>query len=122
MASAELRVVGAAGMVPPACGASALSTGVSLGVCRSYGAQDAGSFTVASSQALGAAISALRFVAVRSVDGAALVLQVTPVGGSAQSVPFSDLAFLHAPPPATGFSSVVVQGAGRVEFLVAGDP
>lgn len=68
-------------------------------------------------------VAKVRLLAVRSLDGASLLLRVTSTnGGADQVLPVSGLAILQQPGVGDEFTAVALQGTGRVEYLLAGEP
>jgi len=90
---------------------------------RNYAAQDGGAFSVSGTTQLSpGAVTAIRFLAVRALDGQAMVAVVSSAtGGANQRIPFSDLLVLHAPGAGDPLTSVSLAGAGRIEYVIAGD-
>jgi hypothetical protein len=65
----------------------------------------------------------VRLLAVRSLDGASVKLRATSTnGGVDQVLPMSGLAVLVQPGVGDEFTALSLQGAGRVEYLLAGEP
>jgi len=92
-------------------------------VSRNYGAQDSGAFSVSGTTQLSpGAVAAIRFLAIRALDGQAMVALVSSSsGGADQGFPFSDLLLLNSPSPGDPIASVKLVGAGRIEYVIAGD-
>ena len=70
--------------------------------------------------ALGA-ITAVRAIALRSVDGASLVLKLTSAAGTDQAIPVSDVFLVQTKNAGDQFTAIKIVGTGRIELLVAGD-
>jgi hypothetical protein len=70
--------------------------------------------------ALGSMV-AVRAIAVRAVDGQSLVVKLTSAAGVDQAIPVSDLILVRAQNAADKFTAIKIVGAGRVEWLLAGN-
>lgn len=122
--SSKLFMAGQVQVMPSrSTGVEGLSASIDLSACKTYGNQESGSFTInAPSAPLPLdAVAAIRFAAVRSLDGAPMVAVVTSSAGTVQQVPFSDLFAIHLPLPSTPITALAILGVGRIEFIVAGD-
>lgn len=67
------------------------------------------------------ALTKVRAVAIRAVDGQSLVVKLTSAAGADQAVPVSGVLVVHAKNPGDQFTAVKVVGVGRIEYLVGGN-
>lgn len=67
-------------------------------------------------------IGKVRLLAIRSLDGASVKLRATSVnGGADQVLPISGLVVQVQPGVGDEYTALSLQGAGRVEYLLAGE-
>lgn len=70
--------------------------------------------------ALGA-VTKVRAVAIRAVDGQSLVVRVSSAAGANQAIPVSDLLLLRAQNTGDELTALSITGTGRVEYIIAGN-
>lgn len=67
------------------------------------------------------AVTAVRAIAIRAVDGQSLVVLLTSQKGTNQAFPVSDLLLLRAQNPGDEYTAVKVVGTGAIEYIIAGN-
>lgn len=67
------------------------------------------------------AVTKVRAIAIRAVDGQSLVVKLSSGAGADQAIPVSDMLIVRAQNAGDHFTSVKIIGEGRVEYLVGGD-
>lgn len=70
--------------------------------------------------ALGA-VTAVRAIAIRSVDGASIVVKLTSAKGTDQEIPVSDLLVIQAKNVGDEYTAIKIVGTATVEYLLAGN-
>lgn len=101
---------------------SLLSQAIDLAFKATYDASFGGNVPISGTftPALGA-VTKVRAVVVRAVDGQSLVVRVTSALGAAQAIPVSDLLVLRAQNTGDEVTALSITGTGRVEYMVAGN-
>jgi hypothetical protein len=99
-----------------------LAQSIDLGSTETYDACFGANLPIAGTfiPALGA-VSKIRFVAVRAVDGESLVASVTWANGTNQLIPVSDVLLLKAKNPGDEITAIQLSGIGRIEYIIAGN-
>lgn len=98
-----------------------LAQSIDLGSTETFDAVFAGSIPIAGTfvPALGA-ITKIRYVVLRAVDGESLVASITWAGGANQRVPISDVFVLKARNTGDELTAISISGTGRIEYIIAG--
>jgi hypothetical protein len=123
----KLAIAGALSATPSLpTSAESFEDDFDLSLLAQYPNVDGGDASVASTDSVPfvldpQGVTAIRLLALRSLDGVSLKAKVTTALGVDQVLPFSDLLVLHAPGAAPPFTAVKIVGTGRVEWLAAGD-
>lgn len=111
---------------PPGRSTDALSQSVDLAFDETYDAVMAASLPIASTLLdpfvlpLGA-VTKVRAVCVRVVDGASVQVLVSSAAGNDQAIPVSDLVLVRAQNDGDQLTAVKVVGTARIEYLIGGD-
>lgn len=101
---------------------SLLSQSIDLAFKQTFDASFSASPPIAGTfvPALGA-VTKVRALAVRAVDGQSLVIQVSSAAGVNQSIPCSDLFVLLAKNPGDELTAISITGTGRIEYIIGGN-
>jgi hypothetical protein len=99
-----------------------LSQSIDLASKETYDGSFGGNIPIAGNftPALGA-ISKIRYVVIRAVDGESLVASVTWANGANQLIPISDVFLLKAKNAGDELTALSVSGIGRIEYIIAGN-
>jgi hypothetical protein len=122
--SYALAMSGTVGTDPATTSESAaLIAAINLNFQQTYDNVLPGGLTLTSAEfpiSLGA-MTAVRAIAIRAVDGQSLVVKVSSAAGANQLLAVSDLLVIRAQNTADKYTAISITGAGRVEWIIAGN-
>lgn len=99
-----------------------LSQAIDLAFKATYAAAFGGALPISGTfvPALGA-VTKVRALAVRAVDGQSLVVRLTSAQGAAQAIPVSGVIVVQEKNAGDELTAISIAGTGRIEFLIGGD-